>query len=69
MADPKICSMESCDKPLGPDALEFAYKGVAAGGVCEHCLNLTAKIRILLEKNEDGIFQPTELVQLDNTLT
>jgi hypothetical protein len=69
MSDPKLCSMESCGKPLGPDALEFAHKGEPAGGVCENCLNQTTKIRILFEQDENGIFLPIELVQLDNTLS
>lgn len=69
MADPKLCSMDDCGKPLGPDALAFEHKGEPAGGICENCLNQTSKIRVLFEKNSDGIFQPLELVQLDNTLS
>lgn len=66
---PGICSLQDCNKPLGVNHMTFTHKGKLCGSICEACLNNSAKLRIILEANKEGILQPTELVQLDNKLS
>lgn len=63
-ADPQKCSMTDCNGPLGPDALEFTHKGDPAGGICENCLTNAGKIRIVMDLDEDGRYEPVEMVSL-----
>lgn len=59
--DPTRCTMVLCDNTLDPDALEFTHKGEAAGGICGPCLGTATKLRVILQKNEEGIFFAEEL--------
>ena len=68
MSDPKICSMEDCGLPLGPDALVFEHKGEPAGGICENCLSESPAIRVLFRKNEDKVYVPEELTLLPSPI-
>jgi hypothetical protein len=61
--DPKKCSMTDCNKPMGPDALEFTHGGEPAGGVCENCLDNAGKIRIVFSL-AGGKYYPEEMVSL-----
>ena len=64
MEDPKKCSMTDCNKPLGPDALEFTHKGEPAGGICENCLSDEGAVRVLFKIGGGGILYPEEMVTL-----
>ena len=63
--DPNICSMHLCEIPLGPDAMEFTHKGEPAGGICTECLGDTRKLRVVFERNNEGILEATESQGLD----
>lgn len=65
MSDPNKCSMEDCQKELGPDALTFEHNGESAGGICSLCLDDVPAIRVLFRKNDDGTYLPIEIAHLD----
>ncbi len=66
--DPNKCSMEDCEKPLGPDALVFEHNGKAAGGICNICLGDAKVIRVVFNKDADKVYIPTEIAHFDKTL-
>lgn len=68
MEDPKLCSMEDCNLPLGPDALVFEHKGEPAGGICENCIADEPAVRVLFKKKERGIYLPVEIVPITKPL-
>jgi hypothetical protein len=62
------CSLEGCDNPLGPDALEFTHKGVMTGGICEVCISSVPAIRVLLIKKND-LFHVEEMTLINRLST
>ncbi len=66
--DLNICSMEDCDKELGPDALTFEHNGEAAGGVCAVCHDDAQTLRVVFTQNEEGVYIPSEITHIDKPL-
>lgn len=68
MADLNKCSMEDCEKELGPDALTFEHNGKSAGGICGICLDDAPSVRVVFMQNTSKVYIPTEIVHIDKKL-
>ena len=62
------CFMESCKSSLGPEALEIYHKGKLVGYICEICQGTAKGLKLFLKRNEEKIYELTEVIPIAKPL-
>ena len=58
----------SCQNNTGPESLEIKHKGEVTGFICDECLRKVKGLKVLLKKDEKGLYRLEQVTPLENPI-